>query len=145
MIFYTNFFSKVINIGSLCFEFLIYFEAIGITSKLIAFVPKTYLIYLIKKVLRISFNFYFILAQSAELYDAEGQHDIAFEKYQTALGLLIPLLSKEPKSDRKTVLTQEIKKWMSRAETLKDIKALEEKVLNDNISESVLDKQCLIQ
>ena len=48
-------------------------------------------------------------------------------------------------SEDKTVLTQEIKKWMSRAETLKDIKALEEKVMNDNISESVLDKQCLIQ
>ena len=85
------------------------------------------------------------IAQSAELYDFEGQHEVAFEKYQTALGLLIPLLSKEPKSDRKSVLTQEIKRWMSRAELLKDLKNLEDKALNDTISESMLDKQCLIQ
>lgn len=85
------------------------------------------------------------IAQSAELYDLEGQHTVAFEKYQTALGLLIPLLTKEPKSERKTLLTSEVKRWMTRAETLKDLKALEDKVLSDNVSESVLDKQCLIQ
>ena len=32
------------------------------------------------------------IGQSAEHYDLEGQQDVAFDKYQTALGLLIPLL-----------------------------------------------------
>ena len=62
------------------------------------------------------------IGQSAEHYDLEGQHDVAFDKYQTALGLLIPLLSKEPKSERKTLLTHEVKRWITRAETLKELK-----------------------
>ena len=88
------------------------------------------------------------IGQSAEHYDLEGQHDVAFDKYQTALGLLIPLLSKEPKSERKTLLTHEVKRWMTRAETLKDLKNLEDKVMSDTISfgeNTLLDKQCSIQ
>ena len=89
------------------------------------------------------------IGQSAEHYDLEGQHDVAFDKYQTALGLLIPLLSKEPKSERKTLLTHEVKRWMTRAETLKDLKNLEDKVMSDTISfgesSTLLEKQCSIQ
>ena len=84
------------------------------------------------------------IAQSAELYDLEGQLEIAFDKYQSALGLLIPLLQNEPKGDRKTLLSQEIKRWMSRAETIKDLRALETKsALADSVDS--LDKQCRIQ
>ena len=88
------------------------------------------------------------IGQSAEHYDLEGQNDVAFDKYQTALGLLIPLLSKEPKSERKTLLTLEVKRWMTRAETLKDLKNLQDKVMSDTISfgeNTLLDKQCSIQ
>ena len=88
------------------------------------------------------------IGQSAEHYDLEGQQDVAFDKYQTALGLLIPLLSKEPKSERKTLLTLEVKRWMTRAETLKDLKNLQDKVMSDTISfgeNTLLDKQCSIQ
>merc|ERR1711971_649549 len=83
------------------------------------------------------------IVQSAELYDQEGQADVAFEKYQTSLGLLLPLLSNEPKGDRKILLSQEIKKWMTRAETLKDFKALEDKA---SLAEGEgVDKTCRIQ
>ena len=88
------------------------------------------------------------IGQSAEHYDLEGQQDVAFDKYQTALGLLIPLLSKEPKSERKTLLTLEVKRWMTRAETLKDLKNLQDKAMSDTISygeNTLLDKQCSIQ
>lgn len=88
------------------------------------------------------------IGQSAEHYDLEGQNDVAFDKYQTALGLLIPLLSKEPKSERKTLLTLEVKRWMTRAETLKDLKNLQDKAMSDTISfgeNTLLDKQCSIQ
>lgn len=86
------------------------------------------------------------IAQSAELYDFEGQHGTALDKYQSALGVLIPLLANEPKGDRKTLLNQEIKRWMNRAETIKDLKALEDKCMSDSICENAnLDKQCLIQ
>ena len=83
------------------------------------------------------------IVQSAELYDQEGQTDVAFEKYQTSLGLLLPLLSNEPKGDRKSLLSQEIKRWMTRAETLKDVKALEDKA---SLAEGEgVDKTCRIQ
>ena len=88
------------------------------------------------------------IGQSAEHYDLEGQHDVASDKFQTALGLLIPLLSKEPKSERKTLLTHEVKRWMTRAETLKDLKNLEDKVMSDTNSfgeNTLLEKQCSIQ
>jgi len=81
------------------------------------------------------------IAQSAELYEQEGQFEVAFEKYQTSLGLLLPLLTNEPKGDRKSLLSQEIKRWMTRAETLKDLKALEDKV---DVADGV-DKTCAIQ
>ena len=83
------------------------------------------------------------IGQSAELYDHEGQLGIAFDKYQSALGLLIPLLQNEPKGDRKTMLSQEIKRWMSRAETIKDLKALETKSALG--ADSVDSSQCRIQ
>ena len=81
------------------------------------------------------------IAQSAELYDMEGQIDVAFDKYQSALGLLLPLLSTEPKGERKQLLKTEINRWMTRAETLKDMKSIEEKA----VAESVDDKTCRIQ
>ena len=81
------------------------------------------------------------IAQSAELYDQEGQTDVAFDKYQTSLGLLLPLLGKEHKGDRKNLLSQEIKRWMTRAETIKDIKAIEVK---ESVADGV-DKTCRIQ
>ena len=84
------------------------------------------------------------IGQSAELYDHEGQLDTAFDKYQSALGLLIPLLQNEPKGDRKTLLSGEIKRWMSRAETIKDLKSLETKSAQADSVDS-LDKNCRIQ
>ena len=76
------------------------------------------------------------------MYDQEGQTDVAFDKYQTSLGLLLPLLSQEPKGDRKTLLSQEIKRWMKRAETIKDLKAIEEKT---ELEPEAVDKTCKIQ
>lgn len=84
------------------------------------------------------------IAQSAELYDAEGQIDVAFDKYQSALGLLLPLLSKEPKGERKILLSQEVKRWMTRAETIRDYKAIQDKALA--IADEVDDgKTCRLQ
>ena len=86
------------------------------------------------------------MAQSAERYDLEGQVGIAFDKYQSALGLLLPLLAQEPKGDRKTLLSKEINRWMRRAETIKDMKAIEDKALvADAVDSSLLEKQCAIQ
>lgn len=82
------------------------------------------------------------IALSAELYDAEGQLEVAFEKYQSALGLLLPLLTSEPKGERKTLLSQQIKHWMSRAETIRDIQALEDKAA---IGDAVDGKSCVLQ
>ena len=80
------------------------------------------------------------IGQSAELYDHEGQLGIAFDKYQSALGLLIPLLQNEPKGERKTLLSQEIKRWMSRAEIIKDLQETKSALGADSV-----DSGCRIQ
>ncbi len=84
------------------------------------------------------------IAHSAELYDREGQTEIAAEKYTTALGLLLPLLSKEPKGERKTLLSQEIKRWMSRAETIKALKEMKDRDQDFIMESSNLEKNCSI-
>ncbi len=85
------------------------------------------------------------IAQSAELYEKEGQYGIAIERYQKSLGLLLPLLSSEPKGPRKTLLAGEVNRWMSRAEAVKELMAIQNKALSDCEADSVTDKQCTIQ
>ena len=85
------------------------------------------------------------IAQSAELYEREGQYGTAIERYQKSLGLLLPLLSSEPAGPRKTLLATQINTWMSRAEAVKELMKIQEKALADVEGESVSDKQCSIQ
>ena len=85
------------------------------------------------------------IAQSAEFYEKEGQYGIAIERYQKSLGLLLPLLSSEPKGPRKTLLAAEVNRWMSRAESVKELMAIQNKALTDCEADSVTDKQCTIQ
>ncbi|KAK4298958.1 hypothetical protein Pmani_028731 [Petrolisthes manimaculis] len=61
------------------------------------------------------------IAASGELYTREGNTVAAFEKYQLALGKLLALMQKEPNGRRKELLREEITKWMTQAELLKDI------------------------
>ena len=81
------------------------------------------------------------IMQSAELYELEGQYNTALEKYEMALGMVLPALSTEPKGRRKTLLLAETKSWMTRAERVKEVMAIQEKVLKDSAgAESVTDK-----
>lgn len=61
------------------------------------------------------------IAASGELYAKEGSYSIAFEKYQLALGKLLELLQNEPKGRRKDLLKEEVSRWMTQAEFLKDL------------------------
>lgn len=80
----------------------------------------------------------------AELYELEGQYTTALEKYEFALGMILPNLSKEPKGHRKTLLYAQTKAWMSKAEHVKELIAIQEKELKDSkIGDSVID-QCKI-
>ena len=84
------------------------------------------------------------IMQSAELYELEGQYSVALEKYQIALGMILPALSKEPKGQRKVLLHSETKGWMSRAEKVKDVIAIQEKVLSDSAIGSESNEKCVI-
>lgn len=85
------------------------------------------------------------IAQSAEFYEREGQYGPAIHRYQKSLGLLIPLLTTEPKGPRKNLLSVEVNRWMGRAEAVKELMSIQEKALADCEADSVTDKQCLIQ
>ena len=90
------------------------------------------------------------IIQSAELYELEGQYAVAIEKYETALSILIPLLKSEPKGHRKTLLSTSLKRWMGKAEAIKELMIIQEKVMNDHLPHgtdgaSSFDKHCVVQ
>ena len=55
----------------------------------------------------------------AEQYVAEGHYQSALDKFQSCLGILIPLLSNEPKGHRRDLLHNQIQLWMKQAESTK--------------------------
>ncbi|PSN42681.1 Serine/threonine-protein kinase ULK3 [Blattella germanica] len=59
------------------------------------------------------------IGSAAELYVAEGHYQRALDKYQSSLGVLIPLLSNEPKGRRRDLLHSQIELWMQQAESTK--------------------------
>lgn len=61
------------------------------------------------------------IGASGELYAREGNYSIAFDKYQLALGKLLELLQSEPKGRRKDLLREEVTRWMTQAEHLKEL------------------------
>lgn len=89
------------------------------------------------------------IASAAEAYELENNYPTALAKYQSALGLLLPLLSEDPKGRRKTLLHGEVTKWMGRAEYIKQVLEIQEKVIRDNSSslsgDYGRDKNCILQ
>ncbi|CAG0900202.1 unnamed protein product [Cyprideis torosa] len=59
------------------------------------------------------------IGKSAEEYDQGAEFSCALETYTKCLGLLIPLIEREPTGERKTQLKVQAHRWMSRAEHLK--------------------------
>lgn len=59
------------------------------------------------------------IGSSAEQYMAEGHYQSALDKFQSCLGVLIPLLSNEPKGQRRDLLHNQIQLWMKQAESTK--------------------------
>ena len=85
------------------------------------------------------------ILQSAESYEQEGQYKLALENYQKGLEILIPLLKKEPTGARKNILTPQVKRWMGKAEAVKELILIQEKVLADSVSEIDTEKTCVLQ
>ncbi|KAG7164343.1 serine/threonine-protein kinase ULK3-like [Homarus americanus] len=87
------------------------------------------------------------IAASGELYANEGSYATAFEKYQLALGKLLELLQSEPKGRRKDLLREEVTRWMSQAEHLKEV--LNRVTSPGNYTEELFvmadDKNCSLQ
>ena len=59
------------------------------------------------------------IGSTAELYVADGHYQKALDKFQSCLGILIPLLSNEPKGRRRELLHSQIELWMQQAESTK--------------------------
>jgi len=85
------------------------------------------------------------ILQSAESYEKERQYKLALENYQKGLELMIPLLKTEPKGERKAALTPEIKRWMTKAEAVKELISIQEQVLAENTVEIDSEKTCILQ
>lgn len=50
----------------------------------------------------------FEIGEIAELYLAEGNYALALEKFQSCLGILVPLLGKEPAGRRRDLLHKQV-------------------------------------
>lgn len=47
---------------------------------------------------------------NAQMYLVEGKYELALEKFQSSLGILIPALPEEPKGLRKDLLYRQVRK-----------------------------------
>ncbi|CAO1442863.1 unnamed protein product [Diamesa serratosioi] len=61
------------------------------------------------------------IGQQAEFYTFEKKLDLSLVNYKRALSYLVPLLSEEPKGERKDLLHGQICNWMKEAESIKSI------------------------
>uniref|UniRef100_A0A1B6JPE1 Serine/threonine-protein kinase ULK3 n=1 Tax=Homalodisca liturata TaxID=320908 RepID=A0A1B6JPE1_9HEMI len=84
------------------------------------------------------------IGTSAQMYLAEGQYQLALDKFQASLGVLVPLLATEPLGVRKDLLYRQIQDWLKQAES---VKALQSYVkMNQTPPQSIAEKDaCCIQ
>ncbi|XP_054285473.1 serine/threonine-protein kinase ULK3 isoform X2 [Macrosteles quadrilineatus] len=59
------------------------------------------------------------IGQAAQMYLAEGQYQLALDKFQASLGVLVPLLATEPLGPRKELLYRQVQDWLKQAESVK--------------------------
>eukprot|EP00096_Caligus_rogercresseyi_P015710 TRINITY_DN8179_c0_g1_i1.p1 TRINITY_DN8179_c0_g1~~TRINITY_DN8179_c0_g1_i1.p1 ORF type:complete len:471 (-),score=182.70 TRINITY_DN8179_c0_g1_i1:84-1496(-) len=85
-----------------------------------------------------------ILSQS-ELYEMEGKLPHALEGYQSGLKTILPILKNEPKGLRRSLLSKEIERWISRAEHIKRTLENQEEAIMQSIESSSKDKNCSLQ
>lgn len=88
------------------------------------------------------------IAGAAERYEFEGQYQVALDKYEKGLGLLLPLLKSEPAGARKVALRREVARWMKRAEAVKEVLRIRHSVLSgsdDAADSNAADKACCVQ
>nr|XP_033339552.1 serine/threonine-protein kinase ULK3 isoform X2 [Megalopta genalis] len=84
------------------------------------------------------------IGETAEQYLAEGNYVHALERFQSCLGVLVPLLKKEPAGRRRDLLYKQVQLWMKEAESTKGLLAtrdIEEPVQRGSDSF----EQCIIQ
>ena len=85
------------------------------------------------------------ILQSAESYQQESQYKLALENYEKGLEIIISLLKTEPKGERKNLLKPQIERWMDKAEAVKELIRIQEKVLADSSPEIDNEKTCVLQ
>ena len=84
------------------------------------------------------------IAKAAEEYEMEGRLQLALNKYQTSLGILMELFKQEPSGNRKKLLGEEIKRWMSRAERLKTLLSEQEEMLAKYVGQDPTNSHCIL-
>ncbi|XP_014224400.1 serine/threonine-protein kinase ULK3 [Trichogramma pretiosum] len=86
------------------------------------------------------------IGKAAEEYLLEGNYELALEKFQSSLKILVPLLGKEPPGRRRDLLSKQIHKWMQEAENTKSFlitKNAKKTLMNQRSTDS--QEQCLLQ
>ncbi|XP_076277263.1 unc-51 like kinase 3 homolog Aduk isoform X3 [Lasioglossum baleicum] len=84
------------------------------------------------------------IGEVAEQYLAEGSYVHALERFQSCLGILVPLLKKEPPGRRRDLLYKQVQLWMKEAESTKGLLATKD--IEDSVQRgSYSFEQCIVQ
>ncbi|XP_023346605.1 serine/threonine-protein kinase ULK3 [Eurytemora carolleeae] len=67
---------------------------------------------------------------AARNYQLQGDIEQAVDRYTAGLGVLVPLLQKEPKGTRRDLLHEAVKCWLQQAEALKDTLQIQQDTLH---------------
>ena len=88
------------------------------------------------------------IGQQAEFYTFEKKLELSLVNYKRALSYLVPLLSEEPKGERKDLLHVQICSWMKEAESIKSLLVAQHNISNisddSDVGSSSDSSRCII-
>lgn len=85
------------------------------------------------------------IGQQAEFYTFEKKLEHSLVNYKRALSYLVPLLSEEPKGERKDLLHGQICSWMKEAESIKSLLVAQQNISDSSeVGSSSDNSRCII-
>lgn len=78
-----------------------------------------------------------VVARAAEQSEEKDRLEEALQKYQLALEALLPILADEPKGRRRELLSIQVQKWISNAESLQSFMSMKALPVPDEVNDTV--------
>ncbi|XP_065200670.1 serine/threonine-protein kinase ULK3 isoform X2 [Planococcus citri] len=83
------------------------------------------------------------IGMNGQMYLAEGKYQLAYEKFESSLGILVPAIKSEPPGIRKELLYVQTREWLKQAESAKSLLSMKEN--EEQLSSTENRETCVIQ